>query len=209
MIWEVTSILETTTGDPAPYMKLVGWSKDGNSFYFCYQFTPDGGDYAFLWDGYDLQRLDIATGDVEQVIEDNGLFSFAFSPDGLFLAYARNGDEPEAIILRDLLSGRETRHILPATDRVIIRVGDIHWSPSGSGLVFQTEEEEWMVQTFFLDIQAMHLRLIRRYELYELFLEGWENDRQVRYNEYPQNMILLLDPLTGQENILGTPTPLP
>ena len=141
------------------------------------------------------------------MIDGNAMLAFAFSPDGKYLAYTRRADQSKVIILRNLINGEETSATLPASEQETIRVGDIHWSPSGSGLVFQTEEEGWMVQTFYLDIRSMHLQLLRRYMLYELFLEGWENASQVRFLKYPQQVILLMEPVSGQETILGTATP--
>ena len=58
LLWSIPYQHETAMVDPHPRLSIYGWSDDSSYLYFYYQFSPDGGDFAFWWDGFDLQRIE-------------------------------------------------------------------------------------------------------------------------------------------------------
>jgi hypothetical protein len=147
LLWEIPYQGEPSTSDPHPSLSIYGWSKDSDYLYFQYIYWPDGGDRAFWWDGFNLQRINVQNGSIEQVARTEGFVAFAFSPDESEIAYTREQDDPGVIFIRNLSTGVEKRAGVIFPSKNYIRVGDIHWSPSGHEIVFQTETEDYMVQT--------------------------------------------------------------
>ena len=115
LLWQIPYQGEISTGDPSSSLSIYRWSKDNKYLYFYYVFYPDGGDYAFWWDGFNLQRIDVQTGKTEQVIpsDPKSFEAFSFSPDETQIAYTRQQDNPYIFYIRDLLTGVErTSYIL-------------------------------------------------------------------------------------------------
>jgi len=169
---------QTEMGEPYPSLRIYEWSNDSSALYFYYEKYPDGGgDYAFWWTGFDLQRIDIATGDIAVILP--GTSAFAISPDTTQIAYTRAQDNPSIIFVRDLLTGAEKTAYVQSSSKNYIRVGDIYWSPNGKELVFHTETEndEPMVQTIYLNVTNMRQKVIKEYEAFSYtWFSGWSDD---------------------------------
>jgi dipeptidyl aminopeptidase/acylaminoacyl peptidase len=85
--------------DARPGRSLVGWSDDGLQLYLGYS-APDR-----WWRG--LQRLDLGSGDVTDVVLDEGVYgSWTLSDDGRTAVYSRSdGDRPSELWVMDTRSG--------------------------------------------------------------------------------------------------------
>ncbi len=201
-IWTIYTQLEIPNVDPHPGLDIYRWSMDSAILYFHYNSLPDGGEYAFWWDGFDLQSFNIVTGTIQKVFPGANLVSFAFSPDETSLAYARSHDEPYVIYIRDLATGLEKSTIVESGDERHIRIGNIQWSPTKKGLAFQTEKMNYWVQTFYLDIETMQLKVINEYKLFDLEFRGWTDDGKLIFVP-AQGEIIIINP-TGET---VTPTP--
>ncbi len=207
LLWQIPYQGEVATFMPSPVLQIYAWSPDSADLYFFYVFSPDGGDFAFLWTGYDLQKIHVADGHIERVLPGEGMMSFAFSPDGKQIAYSGVEKPPKFLYVRNLLTGAEKRAPVATSPSDNLMVGDIHWSPYGKSLAFQTQDSDYMVQTIYLDIAHMKTRVIREYKLYEMWFEGWTSNGNLRFYQYQK--VVAIDPSSGQTIIIGTPTPQP
>ncbi|MEW6028334.1 MAG: TolB family protein [Chloroflexota bacterium] len=214
LIWQIPFQGELPTGYPRPLLVIFQWSNDSAQLYFYYVWSPDGGDRAFWWTGYDLQKIDVKTGDIQYVLPGQGFMSFAVSPDGEQIAYTRNQDQPSIIYIRHLFTGTERTAYVLGGSKNYVRVGDIHWSPSGNEVVFQTETEDYKVQTILLNPVTMKQKVIREYGLFTLFFDGWTEDGKLQFSEVSPNGVRIdnvfqIDVTTSEIFDVGTPTPRP
>ena len=211
LLWKIKYQHETVYGDPHPWLGIYGWSKDSAYLYFYYSHSPDGGDRAFWWDGFDLQKINILTGSIRQIIpgERKGFVSFSFSTDGTQIAYTRAQDNPSIIFIRDLLTGSEKQTDVIFPEKGYIRVGDLHWSPSSKEIAFQTEAENYIAQTVLLDLSTMQQKIIREYKVNTSYFQGWTSNGYLAFIEYPGNdnyYIVYVNPQNSDITIIGTPT---
>lgn len=216
LLWKIPYQHETAMVDPHPSLSIYGWSKDSAYLYFYYLFGPDGGDFAFWWDGFDLQRINVQNGDIEQVIpgERESYVSFAFSPDGIQIAYTRAQDNPSVIYIRNVSTGAEKAAYVVFGSKNYVRVGDIRWSPSDNRLAFQTETDEGMVQTILLDTITMKQRVVREYALYTLLFDGWADNGKLQFAEMSPSGFMIgkvfqVDVATFETSEIGTATLMP
>ena len=214
LLWEIPYQHVTALVDPHPSLHIYGWSKDSTYLYFHYIFSPDGGDFAFWWDGFDLQRINVQTGEIEKVIPGDGSVAFAFSPDESQIAYTRRQDNPSIIYVRELSTGFEKAAYVIFGAKNYVRVGDIRWSPTGTEIAFQTETDDYMVQTIFLNPVTMKQKVIREYEMFTLLFDGWTEDGKLQFSEISANgmridNVFQVDVANSATLVIGTPTPQP
>jgi hypothetical protein len=210
LLWEIPYQHEIFQSDPHPSLKIYGWSEDSNYLYFYYDFSPDGGDFAFWWDGFDLQRINVENGEIEQVIpgDREGNVAFAFSPDGTQLAYTRQQDNPSIIYIRNLSTGKEKTTQVITSSKNYTRVGDFHWSPSGNEIAFQTESEDYIAQTIVLNPSTMKQKVVREYMVSTSDFQGWSEDGNFEFFDVePDVNIVHVNPKSGETIVFGTPTP--
>jgi dipeptidyl aminopeptidase/acylaminoacyl peptidase len=210
LLWEIPYQHEIFQSDPHPSLRIYGWSVDSNYLYFYYASGPDGGDFAFWWDGFDLQRINVENGEIEQVISGDreGNVAFAFSPDGTQLAYTREQDDPSVIYIHNLSSGKEkTTKVITSLENYR-RVGDFHWSPSGREIAFQTEAEDYMAQTIVLSLSTMKQKVIREYLVGSTYFQGWSDDGNLEFFDVEIKVAIVhVNPQSGETIVIGTPTP--
>lgn len=214
LLWEIPYQHETAMVDPHPGMSIYGWSKDSAYLYFYYYFSPDGGDRAFWWDGFDLQRINAQTGEIEQVIsgDKKSFVAFAFSPNETQIAYTRAQDNPSVFYIRNLVTGVEkTTNVIVNTSMNYIRVGSIVWSPSGDKIAFQTESDDYVAQTIFLDPSTMKQQVVREYIVDTSYFDGWSDDENLVFLDIKggKAYIVHLNLKNGEMIEIGTPTPQP
>lgn len=213
LLWEIPYQHETAMVGPHPGLAIYGWSKDSAYLYFYYYSSPDGGDRAFWWDGFDLQRINVQTGEIEQVIsgDKKSFVAFAFSPDETQIAYTRQQDNPSIFYIQNLVTGVEKSTNVITSQHNYIRVGGIAWSPSGDKIAFQTESDDFVAQTIFLDLSTMKQKIVREYMVSTLYFDGWSDDNNLRYLDIrgAKGYILNLNIINGEVVEIGTPTPQP
>lgn len=214
LLWQIPYQHETAMADPHPSLRIYGWSKDSAYLYFYYEFSPDGGDFAFWWDGFDLQRIRVQTGEIEQVIpgDREKFVAFAFSPDETQLAYTRQQDDPSILYIRNLVTGAEKgTNVILNPSMYYIRVGGIHWSPSGEKIAFGTESDDFRAQTILLDPHTMKQKIVREYLVANSYFDGWHDDETLGFLDIKGAMgyIVQLNLNSGEIVEIGTPTPRP
>jgi hypothetical protein len=194
-----------------PLLSIFQWSHDSAYLYFCYVLLPDGGSMQVWWTGFDLQSLEISTGEIKPLLSTQDFAAFEISPDGKELAYADNAESPTLIHIRDLSTGAERSVEIMNGPTKFSAVGDLHWSPSGSGIVFQTQDSNYNIQTIYLDVRSMRQNLIKEYTVYGFDFHGWVGDGKIEFkkvqseNEYVEH----IDVATGEVTVVGTVTPSP
>jgi hypothetical protein len=211
LVWQIPYQGEMPTGDPSPLLSIFQWSKDSSQLYFYYDRPTDGGDGGFWWTGYNLQKFDVRTGSTRHVLPGNGFMSFAISLDRTQIAYTRQQDQPSIIYIRNLSTGLEkAAHVILGSKNYDM-VGDIHWSPTGKELAFQTETEDFMVETIYLNIATMEQRVIREYKVSSLVFQGWTSDGKLEFMEFEKTgvQIIRVDVNNNETVVIGTPTPTP
>lgn len=213
LLWEIPYQHETAMVDPHPGLAIYGWSKDSAYLYFYYYFSPDGGDRAFWWDGFDLQRINAQTGEIEQVIpgDKESFVAFAFSPDETQIAYTRQQDNPSIFYIQNLVTGAEKSTKVITSAHNYIRVGGIAWSPSGNKIAFQTESDDFVAQTIYLDLSTMKQKTVREYIVSTSYFDGWSDDNNLRFLDIrgAKGYIVNLNVINGEVVEIGTPTPQP
>jgi len=213
-MWEIPYQHETAMADPHPSLRIYRWSKDSVYLYFYYYFSPDGGDRAFWWDGFDLQRINVETGNIEQVVpgDREGYIAFAFSPDETQIAYTRAQDNPSIIYIHNLKTGVEKNtNVIVNTSMNYIRVGSIVWSPSGDKIAFQTESDDYRAQTIYLDPSTMKQKIVREYMVDNSYFDGWSDEANLSFLDIKGGLgyIVHLNLKNGEVVEIGTPTPQP
>ena len=212
LLWQIPYQHETSMAMPHPSLVIYGWSKDSAYLYFYYYFSPDGGDRAFWWNGFDVQRINIQTGAMDQVIpsEREQFVAFAFSPNEMQIAYTRQQDKPSIIYIRDLETGKEKAVTVIFPSKNYVRVGDIHWSPSGKEIAFQTEAEGYLAQIIYLNSSTTEQKLVHEYKVDMSYFQGWSDDGTLEFLDIENgNNIVHVNPRSNETIIIGTPTPHP
>jgi Tol biopolymer transport system component len=200
-----------STGWGSSSFIIYGWSRDSSRLYFRYLFLPDGGGFEFWWDGFDLQGIDIATGEIKKVIPVKGTISFAFSPDETKIAYIRADDDPQSIIIRNLDTGYETKIDIDGISDQVAVIGNILWAPDGKKVAFLADTENYVEYTFYLEVSNMMLRKVMIYEITSYFLDGWTENGMLKFMHGGGKSYIIVDPLTGEivSVLQMTPTPRP
>lgn len=207
-LWEIPYQYTVEKANPHPSLKIYGWSKDSNYLYFYYEFNPDGGNTAFWWDGFDIQGINVHTGVIEQLIPSDGFIAFAFSHDETQIAYTRSQDNPSVLFIKNLSTGKEKGVSVLNTSQNYSIVGDIHWSPLGNEIAFQTETEDLVVQTIYIDLLTMKQKVVKEYRTFELWFQGWSNNGMLEFLDVTKGQVVInINPKNSEIIIIGTPTP--
>jgi hypothetical protein len=201
-------------GDPPPsqrpLLSILQWSGDSDYLYFCYVLLPDGGSMQVWWTGSDLQSLNIASGEITPQLSTHDFAAFEVSPNGLELAYAQNIDSPTVIYIRDLVAGKDRSVQILNGGIEYDAVGDLHWSPDGNGIVFQTQDANYNIQTIYLDVRTMRQKLIKEYTVYGYNFQGWTEQGKLEFKVVQENSYIeQIDMATGETSVIGTVTPTP
>jgi Tol biopolymer transport system component len=211
LIWVIPYQGEPPNSDPRPVLNILQWSSDSSQLYFYYVLSPDGGDIAFWWTGFDLQSLNMNTGEVQKILPGKGSMSFAVSPDGATIAYTRSQDNPFVIYIRNLSTDSEKKAAVINSSNNYARVGDIHWSPNGQDVAFQTETEEGKIQTILLNPVTLKQKVVEEYDLYTKWFDGWAENGKLQFSQISDDgmridKVFQVDVGSFEENLVGTPT---
>jgi hypothetical protein len=217
VLWTVTDPRGEIIGDPHPNLAIYKWSEDSSLLYFYYSFSYDGVET--LWNGLDLQSIDIKTGQIKRVLPGEGLMAFAFSLDGSFIAYVRQQDQPRRLFIRNLSTGAEKNVVidLPAENEgTHTQAGWIDWSPDGHEILYYTfllspTERNEIYQAVHLDISTMKQRVLLEFFEGDYVFAGWTPNGSVRFlrYSYPKNEVVEINVKTGKMTTIGTVTPTP
>lgn len=112
---------------PIPYR----WSADGQSLYITDTAAVDG--CGMFITGTHLDKVDLATGAVTQLLPPFHTLNFALSPDEQGLALISRSPEGAQLLLRNVVSGDEQAVLLNAAPDA--QAGDLVWSPDSHGLI--------------------------------------------------------------------------
>lgn len=205
LLWQIPYQGEMPTGDPRPSLSIYKWANDSSGLFFYYAFSYDG--YHTLWDGFNLQKVNVKTGAIEKVFPGKELSAFAFSPDESSIAYAQYQDIPPKLVIRNLSTKGEKHINIDLTSENLIQVGWISWSPSGDKVIYHVENNE-QVWAYYLDVETMEQKELLQFWLEEYWFDGWTADEKPRYLDIDQNVVII-DVETNEITVIGTATPKP
>ncbi|MBN8656881.1 MAG: hypothetical protein J0M11_14180 [Anaerolineae bacterium] len=201
VLWEIP-YQYTWEGSSAPTsnLKIYGWSLNSDKVYFYYSFSYDG--WYTLFDGSDLQSINVQTGKVEKIIADC-CFAFDFSSNMTHVAYTLNYE----VGILDLINGTNKKtNILPGNYE---QTGWIHYSPSGDMIIFHTLDETGMVKSILLNVHDMSQKIILEFVIESIFSAGWSETENPRYWQVDNNSVFEVDKQTLEQVLIGTATPYP
>jgi hypothetical protein len=115
---------------------LLQWSADGRRLYFTNLPHPDG--CSQFVNGGDLQVLDLATGQVTELMPEQGLW-LALSPDEARLAYIGYGDR--GLVIRDLATRQEQPISVPRPSEGA-PLGAVGWAPDGRAVALTAAHDQ-------------------------------------------------------------------
>jgi hypothetical protein len=214
LIWKVPFEAELSPYEPNPTIEIIRWSNDSTQLYFCYYVWPIEG--RVTWLGYELQQIDMKTGNVQHVLPGEGEMSFEISPDSNQIAYIRSQDQPRIIYIRNLSTHLEKKADVIFASKNYAAIGNIQWSPHSIALFFETEDNNNMLQAIYLDLSTMEQKVIKQYSTYDSlrstsFFEGWVDDETLVFTEFGNNgfqQTIHVNVRNNQIIVIGTPTPI-
>jgi hypothetical protein len=115
---------------------LLQWSADGQRLYFTNMPHPDG--CSQFVNGGDLQVLDLATGQVTELMPEMGLW-LALSPDEARLAYIGYGER--GLVIRDVATGQEQAASAPRPSEGA-PLGAVVWAPDGRAVALTAAHDQ-------------------------------------------------------------------
>jgi hypothetical protein len=119
--------------------------------------APDGSRIAYTYQEKDahavLTVLDLATGDVRDLVRDSSVAGPAWSPDGSSIAYWDWLDDPGVWIVPADGSGKP---VLVAGSQGV--AGDPSWSPDGSAIAFEAFDDRGRPAVLTVDIASGQMR---------------------------------------------------
>lgn len=137
---------------------LLQWSADGTRLYFTNVPHPDG--CSLFVNGGDVQSLDLATGQVTELMPEQGLW-LALSPNETQVAYIGYGDR--GLIIRDLATGQERPIDIPRPVPSAT-MGAIVWAPDGSALALTASHDpcgiDGVTSVFVVDLATGAVRTL-------------------------------------------------
>lgn len=205
LLWQIPYPGEISRSYPQPSFSIYKWANDNSALYFFEGFSYDG--YITLWDGFNLQKVDIKTGMIEKVVPGTELMAFAFSPDEYSIAYARNQATQLQLVIRNLATKSEKSVRIDIKSEKPIQVGWISWSPNGEKVLFHVETKG-QVWAFYLDTTTMTQKELLNFVLEKYWFDSWSQDNKPQYIDYYKN-ISVVDVETGKLSMVGTTTPTP
>jgi hypothetical protein len=176
---------------PVPYY----WSKNGQYLYFTHTSSGDGCFAGGEHKGWDLQRLDLATGGVEQISPNGGSW-ISISPDEssfAYLVYAKQG-----ITLRNIQTGEEnTFDLLVQQEEVGMEIDQryIVWSPDSNALVYVVmagvcdfRPESYFNWLIFVDLKTTVQKILLEKDERGLVPISWVDENRILFRDGNQQL---------------------
>ena len=90
-------------------------------------------------------------------------------------------------------------------------VGSIVWSPSGDEIAFQTETDDYVAQTIYLNLSTMKQKVVREYLVATSYFDGFSDDGNLVFLDITNGngYKVHVNPKNGEITIIGTPTSQP
>jgi hypothetical protein len=200
LVWSIPYQGQMPTGDPHPSLSLYRWSRDSSVLYFYYGYGYDG--FPTFFKGNNLQGLNVISGKISTIVS-GCCIDFVDSPDGTLLAYTQRA----RLGIRNLATGLTvTATIQPKT---IIESGQIHWSPSGNGIVFRVMlDTDENARFMYLNVKTMNQKNLFDHFAEDYEFDGWTADENPSFRK-GDNTIIVIDTDTGVVQPIGTVTPTP
>ena len=153
-----------------------------------------------------MQQVDMKTGKVQSVV---------ISPDESHVGYITCQDETCIVHVQNISTGLDkTASIVFESNEHLTPSWGIAWYDD-PGFVFELQNENHIIQMFYLDISTMKYKVVKEYPAHPLpgwaefqwwvdsntleFLESWGEGVRVIY----------VDIRSGKTLVIGTPTPAP
>ena len=214
LIWRIPYQGESPQNSPITTIGIHRWSNDSSQLYFCYAWSPDGGDIFVKESCQGLQKIDINSGEIQPVLPE-GYVVFAISVDESQIAYIRCQNEPCVIHIRNLSTGLEKTAYVIFKSKNYIAVGNMEWSPNGNGLAFVTQDNDHMVQTIYLDPNTMKQKVMKENPTFDFsgwaYFQGWADNDTLEFveagNTDNETQIIHVDVKNKETILVGTPTP--
>ena len=199
--------------DPHPFISPYRWSNDSSSLFYL-EFGGGEGGYEPLYDGGDLWRIDIDSGEITWIIPCSGYKAFEFSNDEQYLAYICQDSAPLEIVVRHQETNEETRWSIPYESVEFYQAGEINWSSSDCELIFfVADTQTYETNLYFLDLLEDELRLISEKLEIEIYnLEEWrEDDKIIVVGDHlkQRGLWFEIDLQSGELIAIEPPTPTP
>lgn len=179
------------------------WSKDGalgttRYLYFTNEPVPDG--CAVFVNGSDLQRVDLNTGRVQEILPP-GAWWLSLSPDEEQVAYIYWNGEALEIVLRDLATRAERRARLEA-GQGDSQAGNIVWSPNGKTFVLAVathpcDPDHWVNSIVRVDRATLAQKVLIREDKRLFSIVEWPQAARVLLRDKDGNS-WWLDATTGR-----------
>ncbi len=185
------------------YPQPVKWSQDGRYFYFTNSPVIEGCK-ALPTNGSDLQRVDLGTGNVYEVIPQIAYW-ISLSPDESQLAYIKQVDL--SLRLRDMKSGDEKN--ITIEPRIDFDAGNIFWSPKGNMLALTLaiqpctgESPEFGIYAkstsiIIIDPSTLEVMTILKEDPRRLVTSAWNEDELIDLKD-PKGKSWVLNLRTGE-----------
>jgi hypothetical protein len=189
--------------EPNDNLVIYGWSPDSSRLYFYYSYAYDG--WYTLFNGSNLQSLDVSTGE-EKVVIPGPCIAFAFSSDMTEIAYTTCSKVGIIDLTND---SNKSVDILP---NGFEQSGWVFISPSGNKVIYHTlMGDDGTAKAIYLNPRTMKQKIfLDNYFIEDLSFDGWTPDENPRYRQLGENInIIEIDLNTLSKTVIGTPTPWP
>jgi hypothetical protein len=186
------------------------WSADGERFY--YTNSPQADGCGLFFNGSDLHRLDLATGDTTELLPANATTTLALAPDENHVAFLTMGRL--ALILHDLTRGESTSFDLSPLleqdeNEARPQAGAFVWSPDSNALTIVVAHNPcsgaWAASTslYVLDVPTLSLTEYLNRDDRVLSAVAWPTtdtitlENQVAFDQLDQKRTYTLDLTTN------------
>jgi hypothetical protein len=199
--FSVSGIPEAYQADGAS-LAPVAFAPDASAVFFTLVPTLE----AYFWYPYGagLQRLDLATGAVSEVLAHDPAYvqALALSPDTTRLAYTRyrlyQDQSPVTVFIRDLAGGPEARYVMPAGYG---QGGGIVWSPDQQSLLLglARTSDSWAQGSVLVrvDLEQDSVHVLSNSSDNVYIPLSWETPKIVRVRDFGEQAEWELDPDSG------------
>lgn len=168
--------------------RVVHWSTDEQALYFTNAPHPDG--CPLFVNASDLQKLDLATGVVTEILPADSTWALAAAPDGT-IAYIQG----QELKLLDPTTANTVRISLDLAE-TNVQIGNLVWSPDSQRVAFTVasapcQPPDWRHAIYVVDRQGKELRLALP-----------PDERRFRVIEWVDESHLLLMDLEGKQLVI-------